>query len=37
MKYLVDPKSVTQSWCPLDCKEYGPAPLYGIPPCRSYD
>ena len=36
MKYLVEPKNITLSWCPFLCKEYGPAPLYGVPPCRSY-
>lgn len=36
MKYLVEPKSVTTSWCPINCPDFGPAPLYGIPACYEY-
>lgn len=36
MKHLIEPKSVTLSWCPVNCPEYGPAPLYGIPACFDY-
>ncbi len=36
MVYLIDPKEVTTNWCIPFCKNVA-HPLYGVPPCRSYD
>jgi hypothetical protein len=37
MIYLVDPKDdQIVSWCPWNCPDFGPAPMYGIDPCYSY-
>lgn len=36
MLYLIDPRNVGTNWCLTLCKSVA-YPMYGIPPCRSYE
>jgi len=36
MLYLIDPKNVGTNFCLTFCKSVA-YPMYGIPPCWSYD